>query len=174
MPRRSWLAAVVILSALAVAMMAVSHAHAAACHTSGASPFPAPDNRCTPGAFVHKAKADVCDGQTVRPDMKISERRAILTNYGVPGWSHADGELDHRVPLVLGGLTNRRNVWPERGPDPLRHENPKDALERVILRRVCKGLPYPMQVTTAVRVFLADWRPAFTYYVQGIGPRPTA
>src|SRR3954447_1648018 len=108
---------------------------AAPCHTTGVAPFTAPDSACTPGAFVRKTKADVCDGQTVRPDLGAAERRAILSNYGVPGWSHVDGELDHRVPLVLGGLTNRRNVWPERGPDPLRHENPKDALERTILRR---------------------------------------
>jgi hypothetical protein len=42
----------------------------------------------------------------------------------------------------------------------------------VIFRRVCKGLPHPMRVTTAVRVFLADWRAGYSYYVLGVGPRP--
>lgn len=140
------------------------------CSTTGVAPFTAPDNTCTPGVAIRKTRADVCDGQTTRPTLPAAEKRAILTNYGVPTFNGATGELDHRVPLALGGVTDRRNLWPEAGPLP----NPKDRLEQVILRRVCKGLPHPMRVKTAVRVFLADWRPAFTYYVLEIGPRPAA
>jgi hypothetical protein len=141
---------------------------AAPCHTTGTAPFTAPDSLCTPGAFVRKTKTDVCDGQTVRPSLPAAERRHIVTAYGVPGWTGANGELDHRVPLALGGVTDHRNVWPEAGPLP----NPKDRLEAVIFRRVCKGLPHPMRVRTAVNVFRADWRAGFTYYVLGQGPRP--
>jgi hypothetical protein len=141
---------------------------AAPCHTTGTAPFTSPDSACTPGAFVRKTKEDVCDGNTVRPSLSAQERRHILIAYGVPSWSGANGELDHRVPLALGGVTDHRNVWPEAGPLP----NPKDRLEAVILRRVCKGLPHPMRVRTAVNVFRADWRAGFTYYVLGQGPRP--
>jgi hypothetical protein len=144
---------------------------AAPCHTTGTPPFTAPSNICTPGAFVRKTKADVCDGQTARPSLPAAERRAILTNYGVPTFNGTAGEIDHRVPLVLGGVTNRRNLWPE---VEVNGQNPKDRLEAVILRRVCKELPHPMRVTTAVRVFLADWRPGYSYYVLGVGPRPAS
>lgn len=141
---------------------------AVSCVLMGSPPFTAPDPACTPGAFVRKTRADVCDGQTIRPSLPAAERRTILANYGVPTFTGATGELDHRVPLALGGVTDRRNLWPERGAIP----NPKDRLEAVIFRRVCKGLPHPMRVRTAVRVFLGDWRAAYVYYVQGVGPRP--
>jgi hypothetical protein len=154
-----------ITAALAALALAVP------CATTGAPPFTAPSNICTPGAFVRKTKADVCDGQTVRPSLPAAERRAILSNYGVPTFSGAAGEIDHRVPLVLGGVTNRRNLWPE---VEVNGQNPKDRLEAVIFRRVCKRLPHPMRVTTAVRVFLADWRPGYSYYVLGVGPRPAS
>jgi hypothetical protein len=138
------------------------------CRITGTAPFTAPDPRCTPGAFVRKTRADVCDGNTDRPNLPAAERRRLLANYGVPGWTGRDGEVDHLVPIALGGLTVRANLWVERGPIP----NPKDRLEAVIYRRVCFGDPAPMRVRTAVRVFSADWRAAFTYYVLGRGPRP--
>jgi hypothetical protein len=142
---------------------------AAPCHTTGTPPFTAPSNACTPGAFVRKTHADVCDGDTVRPTLPAAERRAILANYGVPTFSGATGEIDHRVPLVLGGVTDRRNLWPEA---EVAGQNPKDKLEFRLYRRVCFNDPHPMRVRTAVRVFLADWRAGFMYYVLGIGPRP--
>lgn len=140
-----------------------------ACHVAGTPPFTAPDNACTPGAYVRKSKADICDGDTDRPRLRAAERNVIVLNYGVPSWAGADGELDHRVPLVLGGVTDRRNIWPER---EVNGSNPKDRLEFRIYRRVCFNDPHPMRPTTAVRVFLSDWRAGYSYYVLGVGPRP--
>jgi len=173
MPRRSWLAAIAILSALAVSMVAVAHAGAASCH-HGTGPFTAPDNACTPGAgrIVGRTEAQrrafVCSSKD-RPSIPAAVRRQMLGEYGVPGWTGASGEIDHRWPLFLGGLTVEDNLWPEPGAIP----NPKDRLEAVIRRRVCDGRPHGMRVRTAVRLFLADWRAGFTYYVLGVGPRPT-
>jgi len=165
-----FLAFVLALCALAaIGIATASHAEAEPCVIHGQGTFTVPDNRCTPGRFVHKTRADVCDGNTQRPNLPARERRAILGRYGLVTWTGLDGELDHRVPLVLGGTTDRANVWPEREVDGV---NPKDRLEFVIYRRVCFGDPHPMGVTTATRIFLADWRPAYTYYVEGKGPRP--
>ena len=121
-----------------------------ACQVGGHAPFYKPDNACTPGAYVRKTVADICDGDTDRPSLPAGERRIIITNYGVPGWSGADGELDHRVPLVLGGTTDRRNIWPERGSIP----NTKDRLENYVYRRVCS---HTMRLRTARIIFLNDW-----------------
>jgi hypothetical protein len=176
MTSSKWTRRVLILCALLGAAEAAyllgeavtSHAAVAhPCRTQGTPPFTAPDNRCTPGAVVRKSRADVCDGSTVRPSLATTERRVILRNYGFSVFTGATGELDHRVPLVYGGTTDRRNVWPER---EVAGFNPKDRLEAVILRRVCKRLPHPMSVRTAVRVFLTDWRPAYDYYVLGRRP----
>lgn len=145
--------------------VAVSDASAASCRTIGPVPFTLPDNACTPGAFVRKTQADICDGHTERPNLPTSERRALLARYGVPGWTGANGELDHRIPLFLGGTTDRRNVWPERGSIP----NPKDKLEGLVFRRVCAGT---MRVRTALLIFEGNWRASYSYFVLRTGPLP--
>jgi hypothetical protein len=131
------------------------------CSTVGTPPFTAPDSACTPGAFVRKTKADVCDGQTVRPTLPAAERRAILANYGVPTFNGTTGELDHRQPLALGGTTDRRNVWPQ---VEVAGFNPKDRLESYVLRRVCKGLPHPMSLRAAHAIFAGSWVAYFRFY----------
>jgi hypothetical protein len=105
----------------------------------------------------------VCDGQTIRPSLPAAERRAILSNYGVPTFNGTTGELDHRQPLALGGTTDRRNVWAEVGPIP----NPKDRLEAYVFRRVCKSLPHPMSLRTAHAIFAGNWVAYFRFYGLG-------
>lgn len=132
----------------------------ASCVVTFAAGQPAPDNVCTPGAYERLSVAQVCATKT-RPSLRVTVRRRVLGNYGVPGWSGANGEIDHRVPLFLGGLTTAGNLWPEPGPVP----NEKDRLEFRVYRRVCFRDPRPMRVRTAIRLFLADWRHAWAAMV---------
>lgn len=132
----------------------------AACHVGFAHGLPAPDNssRCTPSSFDILTRSQACTAKT-RPALKAADRRQILTEYGVPNWTGADGELDHRVPVWLGGRTEPLNVWPE--PDENHfpgYRNAKDRVEFRAYRRVCFRDPYGMRVRTARRVFLGDWR----------------
>lgn len=121
--------------------------------------LPAPDDsdECTPGVFADLTQQDVCDGDSPRTYLSAADRREVLGEYGVPNWSGSDGELDHRVPVFLGGLTEPENVWPERGSIP----NAKDRVEYRVYRRVCFADPSPMRVRSARRLFLADWRHAY-------------
>jgi len=149
------LAAIVVLAAaVAVAVAFAGAASASPCHHS-TSVFGAPDNACTPGAYVRLSRAEVCTPKD-RPTLPAAERRRLLADYGVPNWTGASGEIDHRVPVFLGGLTVRANLWPEPGGIP----NPKDRLEVEVRRRICARHP-TMRVRTAVRLFLADWRHAY-------------
>src|SRR6186997_710708 len=116
----------------------------AMCHTLGAAPMVAPDNGCTPGAYDRITLTQACVSKA-RPALPAADRRRILARYGVPNWTGADGELDHRQPFFLGGRTNVANIWPERGTIP----NPKDKLEAYVYRRVCHGSPHPMRIRTA-------------------------
>lgn len=131
---------------------------AAVCHVSWVGGLPGPDNAlaCTPGSYDRIPKQQVCTPRA-RPSLRAVDRREILGEYGKPGWSGDDGELDHRVPFFLGGRTNPANIWPERGRIP----NAKDKVEFRVYRRVCFGDPYRMRVRTARRLFLADWRHAY-------------
>jgi hypothetical protein len=140
---------------------------AVACSIFGSGNFTVPDNGCTPGAYAFLNKTQVCTSKR-RPGLSAADRRQIVTEYGVPNWSGRNGELDHRVPFFLGGKTNENNVWPERGPIP----NVKDRLEFYVFDRVCHSDPYPMRIRTARRIFLADWRASYCFYIQD-RPRST-
>jgi hypothetical protein len=126
----------------------------------GTLPFVTPDVTCTPGSFDELTQAEVCTPKD-RPGLTATARRTILARYGLSSWSGADGELDHRVPVFLGGRTEPANVWPERGGIP----NAKDRLEVYVQARVCADPP-TMRVETARRIFLSDWRYADCYYVD--------
>jgi hypothetical protein len=130
------------------------------CHTADHGRLP--DPRCTPGAVdpaVMQADigSTICVAgytATVRPPE--SQTEAFKFGHAYPDYGIAPGaesELDHLVPLELGGANDAANLWPEAGSLP----NSKDAVERALNRAVCDG-----QVTLA-RAQLAiarDWETA--------------
>jgi hypothetical protein len=142
------------------------------CRARGTGTFSKPDARCTPGALNPAVKqrtigATICRGgwtATVRPSESVTrpEKLASIRAYG--GRSPSGYEYDHLVPLELGGAANdRRNLWPE--PDyPSRtgfYLNPKDRLEGVLNRLVCKGT---MSLSQAQRLIAGDWVEAYRRY----------
>lgn len=108
-------------------------AKAAGCRVHGSLP----DAACTPGAAGSATVSQVCVSgysalvRNVPPAVKASVFRA----YGIT--SHAAGsyEIDHLVPLELGGSNARANLWPERAPGYGR----KDMLENAYHAAVCNG-----------------------------------
>lgn len=73
-------------------------------------------------------------------------------------------ELDHRVPLELGGHpTDARNLWLQPREHPGADE--KDHLENLVHYRLCHGR---MTLREAQQVFLGDW---FAAYKTMIGER---
>jgi len=104
------------------------------CRVQGSLPDPA----CTPGAvFASATPAQICvSGYTARV-RNVSEtlKSSIYAAYGIG--SHAAGsyEVDHLVPLELGGSNARANLWPERAPGFGR----KDGLENTYHAAVCNG-----------------------------------
>ena len=108
-----------------------------------------PDPRCTPGS-VDPAVTQANIGSTIcRPGyterIRPPESQTTHAKYDVayPAYNIPDtdtGELDHLVPLELGGSNDITNLWPELGPLP----NPKDTVENALHLAVCRG-----QVTMA-------------------------
>lgn len=117
-----------------------------------------PDRSCTPGAIdpaVTQANigATICRAgytSTVRPPEAQTE--AFKWNVAEPAYGQHDvsGELDHLIPLELGGDNDAKNLWVEAGPIP----NTKDAVENALNQAVCSG-----QVTlrTAQREIARNW-----------------
>jgi hypothetical protein len=100
----------------------------AACHyVDGTNPDP----NCTPGDSDTDDVKVLCDTLTkerrCKPDKAL--RRALLQAYDVPG----AGEIDHLVPLCLGGSNSGKNLWPQQ------KYKAKDKQEALLCRAVCSG-----------------------------------
>jgi hypothetical protein len=118
-----------------------------------------PDDLLTPGAIASTDFADVCgiiDGLTYskRHRRTSSElKRDVYETYHVDR-AGRNFEIDHRVPLCLGGADVRENLWPQPGYEHPSYQE-KDALEEEICRRVCRDHTLSLQEGQAI--FLGDW-----------------
>lgn len=142
-----------------------------------------PDPRCTPGAVdpgVTQANLSrtLCrpGGWTasVRPPREVTDafKRVARRAYAAPGPSSAY-ELDHLVPLGLGGASDARNLWPEpNAGDPAQFDhsrpigsNAKDGVESRLHTAVCRG---EVSLAAAQRAVATNWYTAET--VLGVRP----
>jgi hypothetical protein len=107
----------------------------------------------------------------VRPPESVTEpiKRRMIRLYGYyAGHRLSSYELDHLIPLELGGAPNDTgNLWPEVDyagvPSQTYYRNPKDRLERVLNRRVCAGR---MSLARARAMIATDWIAAYRRYVR--------
>lgn len=117
---------------------------------------PLPDPRCTPGAVETTDLGAICAQSTrERRAVPSSVHRQVLAEYGVPYPPPAGAyEVDHLIPLELGGSNDITNLWAEPAePRPGFHE--KDQVENETHRRVCAG---ELRIEDAQRQISEDWR----------------
>jgi hypothetical protein len=117
-----------------------------------------PDPSCTPGAIdpaVTQAdiQSTICRAgytDSVRPPE--AETEVFKWDVAEPayGQHEVSGELDHLVPLELGGDNDARNLWVEAGPIP----NAKDAVENALNHAVCDG---QITLRAAQREIARNW-----------------
>jgi hypothetical protein len=118
-----------------------------------------PDPACTPGSTdpaVTQAtiRTTICVRgwtATIRPP--ASETTALKHGTAYPAYGIPQGtvsELDHLVPLELGGSNDVTNLWPEAGAIP----NAKDPAENDLTADVCAG---ELTLTAAQAAIAADW-----------------
>ena len=102
---------------------------------------------------------------SVRPSPTYTNgvKAKLLRETGRPPAAASDFELDHRVPLALGGHPrNFKNLelQPWDGEDGAKK---KDRLERQLQRLVCAGSE---PLATAQRDIYQDWKDAYRRYVE--------
>jgi hypothetical protein len=103
------------------------------CHVDGLLP----DRACTPGAVETTDRRVVC-GSSTRGRRNVSRElhRAAFVTYGLPPREPPGAfEVDHLIPLELGGSNDLANLWPEASPG----FHDKDRVENELHRRVCAG-----------------------------------
>ena len=145
------LAILTAVLALLLSGHAVS-AGAPACQIQNAEPDPT----CTPSAVFNVAAAQVCVSgyATSVRDVTERERRAVFAEYLI-AFSQPSGayEIDHLVPLALGGSNDIANLWPEAAsPAPGFHQ--KDGLENYLHGQVCSR---QIALSDAQAAIASDW-----------------
>jgi hypothetical protein len=133
-----------------------------------------PDARCTPGSIdpivtQSNIRSTICKAgwtKTVRPpewQTDAFKYDVAYPAYGTP--RNEKTELDHLVPLELGGASDATNLWPEYPPDP----NPKGKVENTLNTAVCDGR---VSLSAAQVAIAKDWMT--TEKVLGLGSATTA
>jgi hypothetical protein len=91
---------------------------------------------------------------------------AIMAEYGLPPGPHPDFEVDHLIPLGIGGADDDKNLWPEprRSIEPVWNAEAKDRLEEKLRELVCGGA---LDVREAQKAISDDWTEAWRRYVSG-------
>src|SRR5262249_40512298 len=79
----------------------------------------------------HDVNATCGHSKAHRGPMSHARRDEILTEYGLPPGEHPDYEIDHLIPLCLGGSDDPSNLWPQprRSIEPKWNAEAKDRLE---------------------------------------------
>ena len=127
-----------------------------------------PDPSCTPGAVMIMGRDLVCRYSALsRRHVPEAVHRHAFREYGIPTPQPAGSyEVDHLIPLSLGGDNAIANLWPQASePQPGFHE--KDEVEDYLHREVCAGR---MDLADAQRAIATDW---LGVYWQ-LKKRPTA
>ena len=134
-----------------------------------------PDPACTPGAVDPRVSqsninSTICTRgytATVRPPVSVTEpiKRERMTAYGLQGQRLADVELDHDIPLELGGNPqDLANLWPQFWNGEA-NAHLKDAVETYLNHEVCRG---GMPLAEAQRQIATDW--LSVYRSRGLSP----
>ena len=97
----------------------------------------------------------VCNTSTKgRRAVTTAMKNQVYAAYGITDHPTGAYEVDHFIPLELGGSNDIANLWPEAAqPAPGFHE--KDKVETALHHEVCKA--HTMTLEEAQRVIATDW-----------------
>lgn len=118
---------------------------------------PLPDRACTPGSVFADATVEkICISGYSKSVRSVSTklRKQLFASYGI-AYPPASGayELDHLIPLAIGGDNSAANLFPE-AAEPKPGFKEKDVVEVYLQEEVCAG---QIDLAAAQRQVAADW-----------------
>jgi len=125
----------------------------AGCTVAGALP----DRACTPGSvFADATTTKICVTGYSKSVRSVSTklRKQLFAAYGVAYVQEKGAyELDHLIPLAIGGDNSAANLFPE-AAEPKPGFKEKDVVEVYLQEQVCAG---HIDLAAAQRQIAADW-----------------
>lgn len=127
-----------------------------------------PDPRKTPGDVLTTDPRVICAPGYAQAVRTVSEalRAQVFQSYGVVNPPPGKYQIDHLIPLELGGSRGLRNLWPQSYGTPGVNATVKDRLEARLHKLACEGA---ISFDTARRAIASNWQEA---YVRYVGPLP--
>lgn len=122
-----------------------------------------PDPKLTPGDTFPVTREDVCvPGYSARVrDVPWEVKREVLRRYGIPLSERRNYEIDHLIPLGVGGSNSIRNLWPQSRRTSPWNAGKKDDLEDWLHRLVCSG---EVDLGEAQKRIATNWIDAYREY----------
>lgn len=115
-----------------------------------------PDRACTPGTtLVSQTETTVCKSGNASTNRNVSAtaKKSAYINYGIKDHAAGEYEVDHLVPLSLGGGNTSANLWPE-ATSPAPGWKEKDIVEVYLHDHVCSG---DIDLKTAQLAIATNW-----------------
>jgi hypothetical protein len=124
-----------------------------------------PDPQLTPGATLEVTTSDICvPGYTKKVrHVPAAIKQQVYAAYGIQNHAPREYEIDHLIPLELGGSNAMKNLWPQSYQTQPWNAHVKDRLENVLHRLVCSG---QLGLDTAQRDIATDWIAAYHKYIH--------
>ncbi|MGA8657225.1 MAG: HNH endonuclease signature motif containing protein [Chthoniobacterales bacterium] len=128
-----------------------------------------PDSKLTPGDMFDVTIQDICIPGYSRKVRAVPRalRTQAYRKYGITSANPGDYQLDHLIPLSLGGSNSIRNLWPQSYLTSPWNAHVKDVLERRLHNLVCNG---KVDLQTAQHEIATDWIKAYEKYIAKIPP----
>lgn len=128
-----------------------------------------PDPKITPGHVFDVTIQDICTPGYSKKVRAVTAKlkRQAYAQYGITSWKPGDYEVDHLIPLSLGGSNSIRNLWPQSYKTSPWNAHVKDVLERRLHRLVCAG---KVDLKTAQQEIATDWIKAYQKYIAKSPP----
>ena len=131
--------------------------------TSQGTPSNVPNPKLTPGVVREVTKDDLCDSRYRSYDgsLSVTVKRKVFDVYGVNPQLPVAYNVDHLIPVSLGGTNAIENLWPQPLAGEWNHLK-KNLLERRLYKLVCSG---SLDLQKVQQEIATDWVVAYRKYI---------
>lgn len=122
-----------------------------------------PNPKLTPGDALRVTRDDLCDHkyEDLDDSTPVTVKDQVFKRYGIRMGGPESYNIDHLIPVSLGGSNDVKNLWPQPLSGEWNHQK-KNKLEDHLHKLVCQG---ELDLKTAQREIASDWVSAYRKHI---------